>query len=144
MRRRDFNGVTVEILDAESSDQIDAVFARIGSEHRVQGLLIANHPFFIAQRVQLAILGARYSVPTVCPFRQYAEVGALVSYGPNLPERDRQAGVYVGRILHGENPGELPVQQMSRFDLVINLKTAKALGVVIPNSMQLLADDVIE
>lgn len=80
----------------------------------------------------------------VCPFREMAEAGALLSYGPNLAERDRQVGIYVGRVLHGENPGDLPVQQMSRFELIINLKTAKALGVVIPNSIQLLADEVIE
>jgi putative tryptophan/tyrosine transport system substrate-binding protein len=83
-------------------------------------------------------------MPMVCPFREEAEAGALVSYGPNLAQRDSQVGIYVGRVLHGENPGDLPVQQVSRFELIINLKTAKALGVIIPNSMQLLADVVIE
>jgi putative tryptophan/tyrosine transport system substrate-binding protein len=83
-------------------------------------------------------------MPTIYPFSTMAEAGGLLSYGPNLAERDRQAGLYVGRILKGENPAELPVQQMSKFELVINLKTAKALGLNVPNSMQLLADDVIE
>ena len=108
------------------------------------GLLITNDPFYVAQRVQLATLAARYGVPTIYPFREMAASGGLVSYGPQIAERDRQAGLYVGRILKGENPAELPVQQMSKFELVINVKAAKALGLSIPNSMQLLADDVIE
>jgi putative tryptophan/tyrosine transport system substrate-binding protein len=137
-------GQTVEILDAGTSGEIDAVFARLGDEKSAQGLLVTNDPFYIAQRVQLAILAARYAMPTIYPFSTMAEAGGLLSYGPNLAERDRQAGLYVGRILKGENPAELPVQQMSKFELVINLKTAKALGLNVPNSMQLLADDVIE
>jgi putative tryptophan/tyrosine transport system substrate-binding protein len=137
-------GQTIEILDAGTSDEIDAVFARLRDEKRVQGLLVTNDPFFIAQRVQLAILAARYAVPAVYPFREMAQAGGLLSYGPNIADRDRQAALYVGRILKGENPAELPVQQMSKFELVINLKTAKALGLSIPNSMQLLAEEVIE
>jgi putative tryptophan/tyrosine transport system substrate-binding protein len=137
-------GQTVEILDARTSADIDAVFAHIGNEKRVQGLLVSNDPLFIGQRVQLAVLTARYAVPAVYPFRKQTEAGGLLSYGPNLADRDRQVGVYVGRILHGENPGDLPVQQMSKFELIINMKTAKALGLIIPNSLQLLADEVIE
>jgi putative ABC transport system substrate-binding protein len=137
-------GQTVEILDAGTSADIDAVFARIGNEKRVQGLLVTNDPFFDGQRVQLAILAARYAVPAIYPFREFTEAGGLLSYGTNRADRDRQAGVYVGRILHGENPGDLPVQQMSKFELIINLKTANALGLIIPNSLQLLADGVIE
>jgi putative ABC transport system substrate-binding protein len=137
-------GQTVEILDAGTSADIDAVFARIGNEKRVQGLLVTNDPFFDGQRVQLAILAARYAVPAIYPFREFTEAGGLLSYGTNRADRDRQVGVYVDRILHGENPGDLPVQQMSKFELIINLKTAKALGLIIPNSLQLLADEVIE
>jgi putative ABC transport system substrate-binding protein len=137
-------GQTAEILDANTSADIDAVFARIGNEKRVQGLLVTNEPLFVGQRVQLAILAARYAVPAIYPFREQTEAGGLLSYGPNLADRDRQLGLYVGRILHGENPGDLPVQQMSKFELIINLKTAKALGLIIPNSLQLLADEVIE
>jgi putative ABC transport system substrate-binding protein len=137
-------GQTAEILDANTSADIDAVFARIGNEKRVQGLLVTNEPLFVGQRVQLAILAARYAVPAIYPFREQTEAGGLLSYGPNLADRDRQLGLYVGRILHGENPGDLPVQQMSKFELIINLKTAKALGLIIPDSLQLLADEVIE
>jgi putative ABC transport system substrate-binding protein len=137
-------GQTIEILNASTDGEIDAVFMRLGDEKNAQGLLVTNDPFYIARRVQLAILAARYAVPTIYPFREMAEAGGLLSYGPNLAERDRQVGLYVGRILRGEKPADLPVQQMSKFELVINLKTAKALGLSIPNSMQLLADDVIE
>ena len=114
------------------------------NEKRVQGLLVTNEPIYMAQRVQLAILAARYAMPAIYPFREETEAGRLLSYGPNLADRDRQVGVYVGRVLHGENPGDLPVQQMSKFELIINLKTAKALGLIIPNSIQLLADEVID
>jgi putative ABC transport system substrate-binding protein len=137
-------GQTIEILNASTDGEIDAVFMRLGDEKSAQGLLVTNDPFYIARRVQLAILAARYAVPTIYPFREMAEAGGLLSYGPNLAERDRQVGLYVARILKGEKPADLPVQQMSKFELVINLKTAKALGLSVPNSMQLLADDVIE
>jgi putative tryptophan/tyrosine transport system substrate-binding protein len=137
-------GPTIEILEASTGGEIDAVFVHLGDEKRAQGLLVANDPLFIARRVQLAILAARYAVPTIYPFREMVEAGGLLSYGPNLADRDRQIALYVGRILKGENPADLPVQQMSKFELVINLKTAKALGLSDPNSMQLLADEVIE
>lgn len=137
-------GQTIEILDAGTSGEIDAAFVRFGDEKRAQGLLVTNDPFFLARRVQLAILAARYAVPAIYPFREMVDAGGLLSYGPNLADRDRQAALYVGRILKGENPADLPVQQMSKFELVINLKTAKALGLSVPNSMQLLADEVIE
>jgi putative tryptophan/tyrosine transport system substrate-binding protein len=137
-------GLTIELLDAGTSDEIDAVFERLGAEKRAQALLVTNDPFYVAQRVQLATLPARYGLPTIYPFREMAESGGLLSYGTNLAERDRQTALYVGRILKGENPAELPVLQMNKFELVINLKTAKVLGLSFPNSMQLLADDVIE
>jgi putative ABC transport system substrate-binding protein len=136
--------LTVEFFDVGTGDEIEAVFARLGAEKHAQGLLVTNDPFLIAQRVQLAILAARYAVPAIYPFREMAEAGGLISYGPSLADRDRQAALYVGRILKGESPGDLPVQQMSKFELVINMKTAKALGLTVPNSMQLLADQVIE
>ena len=137
-------GLTVEILYAGSVGEIDALFARLDADKRVQALLITNDPFFVAQRGQIATLAARHAVPTIYPFREMAESGGLLSYGPNILERDRQAALYVGRILKGENPAELPIIQMNKFELVINLKAAKALGLSFPNSMQLLADDVIE
>jgi putative tryptophan/tyrosine transport system substrate-binding protein len=101
-------------------------------------------PIFLARRAQLADLTARYKIPAIYPFREMAAAGGLLSYGPNLAERDREVGGYVGRILNGERPSELPVQQSSKFELIINLKTAKALGLTVPNSMQLLANEVIE
>ena len=137
-------GKTISILDAGTSEEIDAVFRRLGDEKGGKGLLVSSDPIFIAHEVQLANLAARYALPTVFSFRQQVEAGGLLSYGPNLAERDRQAALYVTRILKGEKPSDLPVQQMSKFELVINLRTAKAIGLSVPNSMQLLADEVIE
>jgi putative tryptophan/tyrosine transport system substrate-binding protein len=137
-------GVAVEILDVSNSADIDAVFVRLRDESRLQGLLVTNNPLFIARRIQLAILAARFAVPTIYPFRSQTEAGGLLSYGPNLADRDRECGRYVGRILNGENPADLPVEQVNKFELVINVATAKALGLTFPNSMQSLADSVIE
>jgi putative ABC transport system substrate-binding protein len=137
-------GVTIEVLTGSSRDEIDEVFARLGTERHVQGLLISNDPLFLAARVQLAILAARFVTPAVYPFREQAEAGGLLSYGPDLVDRDRQVGRYVSRILKGERPADLPVLQESKFEFIINLRTAKALGLTISNSMQLLADRVIE
>jgi putative ABC transport system substrate-binding protein len=137
-------GLTVEILNVNDSAEIDAAFARLHDENRLQGLLVTNDPLFIAQRVQVVILAARFAVPAIYPFREQTEAGGLLSYGPNLADRDRQVGVYVGRILDGENPGDLPVQQASKFEFIINLKTAKALGLAIPPGLFSIADEVIE
>jgi putative tryptophan/tyrosine transport system substrate-binding protein len=137
-------GATIDILEAGTSDAITEVFMRLGREKSIDGLLVANDPFYIAQRVQVAILAARYSLSAIYPFRIMPRAGGLLSYGPDLAERDRQTGIYVGRVLKGENPADLPVQQMDKFDLVINLQTAKAIGVAIPASMLARADEVIE
>jgi putative ABC transport system substrate-binding protein len=137
-------GRTIEALSASTGREIDSVFARLTDEKRVQGLLVSNDPFLLAQRVQLAILAAHYNVPAIYPFPQQAEAGGLMSYGPNLAERDREVGRYVGRILKGEKPADLPVLQQSKFQFVINLDTARAIGVTVSNAMQLLADQVIE
>jgi len=137
-------GLTVEILDAGSDDDIDALFKRLGEEKQVQAMLITNDPFFIGRRERLAALAARYALPSIYPFREMAEAGGLLSYGPSLASRDRQAALYVARILKGESPADLPVVQVNKFELVINQKVAKALGLSFANSMQLLADEVIE
>jgi putative ABC transport system substrate-binding protein len=89
-------------------------------------------------------LAARYSIPTIYSFRDYVVAGGLISYRINLGDNYRRAGIYAGRIIRGEKPGDLPVQWPTKFELVLNIKTAKALGVTIPNSMQLLADEVID
>jgi putative ABC transport system substrate-binding protein len=137
-------GVTIEVLTASTSGEINTAFARIANEKRVQGLLVASIAFLTAARVQLAILAARFAVPAIYPVREAVEAGGLLSYGPDIADRDRQVGRYVGRILKGEKPAELPVQQESKFELVINLLTAQAIGLTIPNSLRSLADKVIE
>jgi putative ABC transport system substrate-binding protein len=137
-------GRTVEVVTASTGSEIDEVFMRLADEKRVQGLLVAADAFFAAQRVHLAILAARYIVPAIYPFPQHAEAGGLMSYGPNLLDRDREVGHYVGRVLKGEKPADLPVMQTSKFALLINLATAKALGLTVPPTLLAIADEVIE
>ena len=137
-------GGTIDILTASTSGEIDAVFVRIANEKRVQGLLVAPDAFFMGARVQLVILAARFAVPAMYSLREYAEAGGLLSYGPDIAVRDREVGRYVGRILKGEKPADLPVQRQSKFEFVINMKTAKALGITVPPTLRALADKVIE
>jgi putative tryptophan/tyrosine transport system substrate-binding protein len=136
-------GGTIDILTATTTAEIDAVFVRIANERRVQALLVGSDALFFAARVQLAILAARFTVPAIYPGRDFVEAGGLLSYGPDFAIRDREVGRYVGRILKGEDPADLPVQQQSKFELVVNLQTAKAMGLTIPNSLESLADKVI-
>jgi putative ABC transport system substrate-binding protein len=117
---------------------------RLGSDKRVQAVLISNDPFFVARRVQLVILAARFAIPAIYPFREDAEAGGLLSYGPNLSDRDRQVGRYVGRILKGEKPADLPVMRPTKFEFVLNLNTATALGVNVPPTLLAVADEIIE
>jgi putative ABC transport system substrate-binding protein len=131
-------------ISQSDGGEIDAVFARLANEKRVHGVLVSNFTGFISARVQLAILAARFAIPAIYPFREQAEAGGLLSYGPDIADRDRQVGRYVGRILKGEKPADLPVQQSSKFEFVINLQTAMATGLTIPSSMRALADRVIE
>jgi len=137
-------GGTIEVLTASTSGEIDTAFARLANEKRVQGLLVASYTFFLFARVQLAILAARFAVPAIYPGRDHAEAGGLLSYGPDYADRDREVGRYVGRILKGEKPADLPVLQPTKFELVINLKTAKALGLTIPETLLATADEVIQ
>jgi putative ABC transport system substrate-binding protein len=136
-------GLQSLILNASTSDQIDAAFATLVSE-RVDALFVAADAFFISRRVQFATLTARDKIPAAYADREIVEAGGLMSYGTDFTDMFRQVGVYVGRILKGEKPSDLPVVQAAKFALVINLKTAKALGIEIPISMQLLADELIE
>jgi putative tryptophan/tyrosine transport system substrate-binding protein len=137
-------GGTIEALNASTSREINVALARLADGQRLHALLISNDPIFFAERVQVAILAARYVAPAIYPFHEEAEAGGLMSYGPNLADRDRQAGHYVGRILMGERPGDLPILQPTKFEMVINLKTAKALAIEVPTQLLAIADEVIE
>lgn len=136
-------GVPFVILNASSPNEIDDAFAMI-AEQRIEALLIGSDALFAGQSNQLAALAARYGVPAIYPYPEVAEAGGLISYGASIPTTFRLAGTYVGRILKGEKPADLPVQQSSHLDLVLNLKTAKALGLTVPPTLLVRADEVIE
>ena len=136
-------GVQVETLMAKTNLDIDANFASLGQK-RVEALLVSAGPPFGQRRAQLATLAARHGVPTIYPDRMYAEAGGLMSYGSNVIEMYRQAGIYTGRILKGENPAEMPVIQAAKFEFIINIHTAKLLGLDVPATLLARADEVIE
>jgi putative ABC transport system substrate-binding protein len=136
-------GVRLLILNAGSPSEIDTAFATLVLE-RAGALLVSDDPVFNAQRVQLAVLAARYVVPTIYQFRESTLAGGLMSYGGSLTDGHRQVGVYIGRILNGEMPADLPVQQVTKIELILNLKTAKALGLTFPLPLLGRADEVIE
>jgi putative ABC transport system substrate-binding protein len=131
------------VARAASDADLESAFAGF-VEKRVGAVLVASAPFFDTRRERIIALAAQHKIPTMYHFREYAVAGGLISYGPITTESYKQAGVYTGRILRGANPGDLPVVQPTKFELVINAKTANALGFAIPNTIQLLADDVIE
>jgi putative ABC transport system substrate-binding protein len=136
-------GRRLEVLTASTEGDLEAAFA-IMIQHRVDGGIVMADPFLIARREQLVALAARHAMPAIYPIRSFADLGGLMSYGSDIVDTNRQAGVYVGKILKGAQPAELPVQQSIRLELVINLKTAKALGLTIPQAILVRADDVIE
>jgi putative ABC transport system substrate-binding protein len=136
-------GLQVETLMAKTNLDIDTNFASLGQK-RVEALLVSAGPPFGQRRAQLATLAARHGVPTIYPDRMYAEAGGLMSYGSNVIEMYRQAGIYTGRILKGENPAEMPVIQAAKFEFVINIHTAKLLGLDVPATLLARADEVIE
>jgi putative tryptophan/tyrosine transport system substrate-binding protein len=136
-------GVQLVLVPASNERDLDAAFARL-AEQRVAALVVNSDPFFYSQRGLLTVLAARHALPAIYEVREFTAAGGLMSYGTSLPDAYRQAGVYVGRILRGESAGDLPIHQPVKFEFAINMKTAKALGLNVPNSMQLLADEVIE
>ena len=136
-------GQRIEILQAGNERDIDKAFASL-IDLRVDALLVAPHALFATQASQLVALAARHAIPTLYWRREFVEAGGLMSYGSNLADALRVVGVYAARILKGEKPGDLPVQQPTKFELVINLKTAKALGLEVPPGLSARADDVIE
>src|SRR5262245_21413331 len=136
-------GHQILMVNAANEREFHAAFAKV-VQAGAGGLLIGSGPFFLSQRRQLVTLAGRHALPTMYNQREYAEVGGLISYGPSQSDAYRRAGVYVGRILKGERPGDLPVEAGAKFELVINLATAKALSVEIPPTLLALADEVIE
>ena len=131
------------VLNASSESEIETAFAAV-VQQRIGALLVGSDSFFVSQRNQLAASAARHAVPAIYELREFAEAGGLISYGTNLADVYRQAGVYAGKILKGAKPADLPVVQPTKFELVINLKTAKALGLTVPLIMQMTANEVIE
>jgi putative ABC transport system substrate-binding protein len=136
-------GPELVVLRASTEREIDNAFANL-VQQRAGALLIGTDAFFTTRFAQFAALAVQYAVPATYASRQYAKVGGLVSYAPNETDSNRQVGIYAGRILKGEKPADLPVVQATRFELVINLKSAKALGLEIPPNLLALADEVIE
>jgi ABC-type uncharacterized transport system substrate-binding protein len=136
-------GRTLVVVQAATDNDIASAFDRLMQE-KIDGLMVAPDPFFLARREKILALVGRYALPTIYPFREFAMLGGLVSYGTSLAEAYHEAGIYAAKILKGEKVSDLPVTQLDKFELVINLFTAKALGLKVPLTLQVAADEVIE
>jgi putative ABC transport system substrate-binding protein len=136
-------GWQIETVHAGSSREIDTAFASL-ADKRVEGLVIQGSPLFNSRRVQIITLASHFRLPTIYPWREVVEVGGLMFYGSSGTEEYRQVGIYTGRILKGEKPADLPVMRASKFELAINLQTARTLGVQVPPTLLAIADEVIE
>jgi ABC-type uncharacterized transport system substrate-binding protein len=136
-------GLNIVFLNASSAGEIDMAFASL-VQQQAGAVLLTDTPLFNGRREQLVALAARYAIPAMYTFREFAAIGGLISYASSITDGYRRAGIYVARILKGEKPADLPVERPTKFDLVINLKTAKTLGLDIPPNLLALADEVIE
>src|SRR5262249_18444538 len=136
-------GVQLAVLKAGTETEIDAAFGRLGQLH-AGALLLQADPVFTSRREAIVTLASRHAVPAIYPLREFAATGGLISYGASLTGSYRLAGGYVGKLLKGIKPADLPVQQPTTFELVVNLKTAAALGLTVPPSILARADEVIE
>jgi putative tryptophan/tyrosine transport system substrate-binding protein len=136
-------GLQLQVLHASSEREIDTVFATL-PQPQAGGLMIGHDAFFNSQNERLAALALRHAMPTIYQFREFAAAGGLMGYGTDLSEGFREVGLYTGRILKGERPADLPVLQPTKFELFINLKTAKALGLTVPETLLATADEVIQ
>ena len=136
-------GLELYVLNVSTDRDFDAVFAEL-IQLRAGGLVVSGGQFFNSRSKQLAAMALQYSVPTIFPYRDLAAAGGLMSYGASITDAYRLAGIYTGRVLKGEKPADLPVQQATKVELIINLETAKALGMTVPLSLLARADEVIE
>ena len=137
------NGLKITLLNASTLDELKIALETL-SDHRGSALLVGADPFYMVQRERLVALVAQQKIPAVYPFREFADAGGLISYGTNIANAYRQSGIYTGRILQGAKPADLPVLNPTSFELVVNLKTARALGLEISPALRARSDDVIE
>jgi putative ABC transport system substrate-binding protein len=136
-------GRKLQVMNAANEREIDTAFATLALQH-IGALTVTGDTFFYNRQSQIVTLAAQHAIPAIYQRREFTEAGGLISYGTDFKEVNRQIGTYVGRILKGEKPGELPVQQPTKFELVINLKTAKALGLAVPETLKATADELIQ
>src|SRR3954465_3917684 len=142
-KQRERKGLQLHVLKASTESEIDIAFASLVQLH-ADALVVAADPFLSSRREQIVALASRHAVPSIYAWREFAASGGLISYGASLTSAFRLVGTYAGKVLKGTKPADLPIQQPTTFELVINLKTAEALGLTVPQSMLIRADEVIQ